>query len=108
MKKIVDGKEIEYFPLNQWWVFKWVGGITLNGKIYLRNTTAVTDVILRHEYIHVLQQKEVGYIPFLLRYIMEYLLNGYRGISFEKEAYLNDWKQGYLNTREPNAWKKYR
>jgi hypothetical protein len=106
--KIVDGITIMYFPLTQWWVGKKFAGITLNGKIYIRQTTFVTDVLLRHEYIHVLQQQEVGFIPFLLRYIWEYIGNGYRGISFEKEAYLNDWKINYLNTREPEAWKKYR
>jgi len=54
----------------------------------------------RHEEIHGVQQKELLVIPFYIIYCIEYLFKGYRGISFEKEAYDNQSNINYLKTRK--------
>jgi len=108
MKYTVDGIEIEVYNLNQWWVASNVIGITLNGKIYLRYGTLLTDELLRHEYTHVLQQKELGYLLFLIKYGWWGLFKGYIKIPFEKEANANESVVGYLNNRPKNNWKNYK
>lgn len=70
----------------------------------------------RHEHIHGKQQKEMLLIGFYLWYIVEYLVRliqkrnhdkAYRSISFEKEAYGNQYCQYYLDGRHPFAWLSY-
>jgi hypothetical protein len=109
MKIIIDNTELEVSPLRQWWVAKKFAGITINGVIYIRDGVKMTDEFLRHEGIHVLQQKELGYILFLIKYIGYWIIKcGYMKIPFEREAYANEAQRGYLNTRPGSNWKKYR
>lgn len=112
--KVVDGITVEWSELTQWWVFPWFNSITLKGKIYIREAhEEQSDRLLRHESIHGLQQEEVGYSVFLLLYALQWLWafltfrDAYESIKFEREAYANQKKVGYLKTRPKNAWKKY-
>jgi len=81
-----------------------VAGLTLGRRVYL--DTSVVDLpadravaILHHEITHVNQYRRVGTVPFLVRYLVEYLRNRFRGmsadaayreISFEKEAFAEE------------------
>lgn len=66
--------------------------------------------------IHTAQIKEIGYLPFYIIYVIEWLVrmiqfrghgNGYRNISFEREAYHNDDNLDYTKTRKHYAFLKY-
>jgi hypothetical protein len=63
--------------------------------------------ILNHELIHWQQQLEMGFIFFYLLYLIEWIVKGYRSVSFEREAYDNDDNQDYLLTRKHYCWTKY-
>lgn len=54
----------------------------------------------QHEEIHGAQQKELLIVFFYLIYFVEWIFKGYRGISFEKEAYQNQNNPNYLKTRK--------
>lgn len=65
--------------------------------------------MLNHEKIHTAQLKELGYIIFYILYVFEWLIriiqygsfyNGYRNISFEREAYTNEDNLKYLIDRK--------
>lgn len=115
------------------WLFKIIGksfiGITFNKKIYFRESYVhrLSDVKVRHEMIHVLQQKELTFPIFLLLYIGSWFLNilkylliplkligvsikigkPYYNIIFEKEAYCNERDNLYLIYRNKyNYFKK--
>ena len=64
---------------------------------------------LNHELIHVVQQKELLYIPFFIWYFIEWLmlcvkyrdrLQAYYHIRFEKEAYRHQNDLTYLSKRK--------
>lgn len=99
----------------------------VNGK-YL----PLSERTIRHEDIHVRQQLEInipaililllfgfgwysllGYTTFYAWYVCEWIIrlfmkgNAYRNISFEREAYTNDWDIGYLKGRKLFSWIKY-
>lgn len=50
--------------------------------------------------------KELGYVLFYVIYVLEWFVrlfmkgNAYRSISFEKEAYSNQYNMAYLNNRK--------
>lgn len=74
----------------------------------------VDDQTINHELIHAVQQREMLYLIFYLWYFTEWLIrlliNGkqaYRKLSFEQEAYDNDWSLYYLDRRKRFAWWKY-
>lgn len=87
-----------------WWLRPWLArdviAITLGRRIYLSGnavarSSAFLERLLRHELAHVRQVNRHGLIPFLVRYIAEFVrlllrersINGaYRKISFEVEA----------------------
>ncbi|MEA1785791.1 hypothetical protein U1E44_06790 [Arenibacter sp. GZD96] len=67
------------------------------------------SVLLNHERIHLKQQQELLIFPFYILYILEWLLKlcwyrnakqAYLNISFEREAYNNEYNLGYLNGRK--------
>jgi hypothetical protein len=78
-----------------------------------------STVILRHETIHLRQQKECFILPFYVFYLVEEAVRAiilkqgweqaYLQISFEREAYTYEAKRSYLknNNRKPFAWMKY-
>ncbi len=82
-----------------WWlrplVRRDVAAITLGRRIYI-DAAHRSEALLRHELVHVRQAGELGLIPFLWRYVSEYVRSrrrgmdhdeAYRGISFEIEAF---------------------
>ncbi|MBC8003884.1 MAG: hypothetical protein H7X84_00305 [Verrucomicrobia bacterium] len=93
------------------YAFKYLGkfsGITLSPLGVFIKPDRLTDVtLINHEKIHWEQQKEMLIIPFYLWYIIEWMFKGYRTISFEREAYLQERNLHYLKTRKRYAWVKY-
>ena len=74
------------------------------------------DIILNHELIHTLQMRELLYIPFYVLYFIEWLIKliryrnnykAYRNISFEKEAYINQYNPNYQKERRKFTFLKY-
>lgn len=74
------------------------------GVYYKRYITLKT---VNHESIHWQQQKELLIVFFYIIYAIEWLFKGYRGVSFEKEAYKNESNFDYLENRKRFAmWRK--
>lgn len=72
--------------------------------------------IINHESIHTAQIRELGYIFFYIVYLLEWFVRviihrgyveGYRNISFEREAYANDSNFAYLNNRRHYSFLHY-
>ncbi len=91
----------------------WKGyiGINLCGIIFARSEykNRLPSVFYNHEYTHTLQMKRDGYVRFYYRYLREFVRNykrtrdwhkAYRLISYETEAYRNQWK----DTNEITLW----
>ena len=103
-------------------VFKYVvpygfSGISIYPFIFL-NHKALKDspVFINHENIHLRQQIELLVIPFYIWYALEFLFRlfqhkqwklAYCNISFEKEAYANEYNINYLDSRKFWAFMKY-
>ena len=92
--------------------------MTLWPLIFIRNKYAWTfdNIKERHENIHGRQQIEMLWVLFLLWYGLEWLvkfcyyrnrITAYKNISFEREAYENQYDITYLDDRKPYAWVKY-
>lgn len=80
--------------------------MTLWPFIFVRKDTRITEVLLNHERIHGRQQLELLIVPFLLWYVVEFVIrtlfgkgDAYRNICFEREAYENENDMGYLDHR---------
>ena len=86
--------------------------IDLFGLLFCKKDAKINDVIVNHESIHTSQMKEMLYIPFYLWYVTEWLIkllfkgNAYRNISFEREAYDNQYNLNYLKERKRYNWIK--
>ena len=72
--------------------------------------------LINHERIHLRQQMELLIVPFYLWYGIEYIIHRFRGkehklayraISFEREAYANEWNLRYLESRKFWSFWKY-
>ena len=72
--------------------------------------------IINHEKIHLRQQIEMLIIPFYIWYGIEFLFRwiktkdkdiAYRSISFEREAYANEYNLSYLKKRTFWRFLKY-
>jgi len=72
--------------------------------------------LINHEKIHLRQQLELLILPFYIWYITEYLIGlikyrdtkkAYYAISFEREAYANEYNLNYLQTRSFWRFLKY-
>lgn len=75
-----------------------------------------TAVDYNHECIHYEQEKELLYIGFYLLYVLEFIVKllyyrkwhkAYRSISFEREAYTNQYNTTYPLKRKKFAWRQY-
>jgi hypothetical protein len=85
-------------------------GMTLFPFILIhKKSLPLNEQLLNHERIHLQQQIELLILPFYIWYLAEYIcyrLKGkdhklaYQNIRFEKEAYLHDKDQQYLNKRK--------
>ena len=70
--------------------------------------------IINHEAIHSAQMKELAFIFFYIIYFFEWIYRlifhtktAYSGLSFEREAYLNEGNKDYLKSRKHFAmWRK--
>lgn len=89
--------------------------INLFGVLFTKSDY-LSDTTINHEKIHTAQMKEMWYIPFYLWYGIEYLIvrffhkkqnDAYHDISFEEEAYNNQYNLEYLNNRKKFAWLDY-
>ena len=90
--------------------FKGFKCINLFGILFCRKQLDKIDI--NHEAIHTKQMQEMLYIPLYIWYIIEYLIklfigNAYRNLSFEREAYNNQYNLNYLNNRKHYSWIKY-
>lgn len=72
--------------------------------------------LVNHERIHIKQQIETLFIPFLVWYYVEYVVRyfqykdwnkAYRNISFEREAYANEGDLEYIKSRKWWSWRNY-
>ena len=91
--------------------------LTLFPFVFLREAVdSQKEDLICHESIHIRQQMEMLVLPFFLWYFAEYLLlliqlrnhnAAYRNISFEKEAYANENKVGFLKERPIWNFRKY-
>ena len=101
---------------NKYIPFKGFSAMAIVWAIFVRNDVRVTTNVLRHESIHLRQQKEMLVIFFFLWYGIEWLVRliQYRNattadknISFEREAYANQDSIDYLDIRKPYSFIKY-
>ena len=74
------------------------------------------EVMINHERIHTAQMKELLYLPFYIAYVIEWsmrllqhrnIIEAYRNISFEREAYARQKDSDYLVSRPRFAFMKY-
>jgi hypothetical protein len=75
--------------------------------IIVPKSTLIDEELINHERIHLRQQLELLVIPFYIWYLIAMYRKGYYGISFEREAHLNDTDLSYLKRRKPWAFIKY-
>lgn len=114
--------------------FKGFYAITLFGIIYIRyiyKDKPVPNNVKYHECLHDIQTKDfipndknskavkiINYIIFYILYGIEYILkllcklfywkiDAYRSVSFEQEAYINEYNFSYHETRKRGSWLKY-
>ena len=90
--------------------------ITILNMIFVRKGVRLSDADIRHENIHWAQEKELFVAGFYLLYVLEFLVRlllirnrhkAYRSISFEQEAYNNQYNMSYLAERKHYRWIKY-
>lgn len=91
--------------------------ITIFPFIFLRrNGLKVDKVLLNHERIHLVQALELAVFLFYIWYLSEFLVRffqhrnfdkAYRNISFEREAYVNQHNENYLQQRRLWSFWKY-
>lgn len=79
----------------------------LFGVLFVKEGVKDTYILRNHEAIHTAQMKELGYIGFYLCYFFEWMYRlvfhtstAYKGISFEREAYMYERKTTYLKKRK--------
>ena len=98
--------------------FKNFTALTLWPFVFIRKDRKkyYKQITENHENIHGKQQKEIFIILFLLWYSIEWiikwcyyknLLEAYKNISFEREAYSNESNILYIYTRKHYSWIKY-
>lgn len=95
--------------------FKGFKAVNLFGVLFVREEAVLSEVDINHETIHTAQMKEMLYVGFYLWYAVEWLVrmirsrdahSAYRNISFEREAYANQFNMEYLQDRQHYTWMK--
>lgn len=85
--------------------FKGFAAINLFGVLFIRRSAPVSQRMINHESIHTAQMRELFYIGFYLWYVLEWIVRifqygvtkkAYYNISFEREAYGNEYDADYL------------
>ncbi len=88
--------------------------INLFGVLFAKGPCDETTI--NHELIHTAQIKELWYVGFYLVYLLEWFVRiiqyrgyvkGYFNISFEREAYRNEYDLTYLKHRKPFSFRHY-
>jgi len=104
---ILQGKRTQ-----KWLSFWGVTGMTLWPFIMI--SVHASWKTAKHEMIHIRQQFEMGVVGFYLWYGLEYLVkmikygkDAYWHLSHEREAYIHEDDENYLETRKPYSWFKY-
>lgn len=95
--------------------------------IFTKDASKLNDRIIRHEKIHYCQQAELAVIGFIIMYLLSFItqffrclfiknigrvendsnsvwMRAYRTVVFEREAYLYENDEKYLENRAPYAW----
>lgn len=103
--------------VSKYLVPKGYNGIAVFPFVFLKRKSFRTNkVLLNHENIHLRQQIEMLIIPFYFIYVLEFIVRlliyknwklAYRNISFEREAYKNEFDFQYLKRRPFWAFLKY-
>lgn len=97
---------------NRFIPFRGFTAISLCGVVFVRRGHKIDKVMLNHEYIHALQQREMLWLPFFIAYLAEWLvgliryrsaMKAYRNISFEREAYIHEHDLDYAKHRQHYA-----
>lgn len=74
-----------------WWMrpflFRDVLALTIGRRIWIAPDVPAMEPLLRHEMAHVRQMAEHGVLPFLWKYLGEYVRNRRRGMTHH-QAYL--------------------
>jgi len=85
--------------------------------IILKNKSLKDNsILINHEKIHLQQQKEMLWLLFFIWYLVEFLVKliifkeamiVYKNVSFEREAYANEFDKYYLKDRKFWNFLKY-
>ncbi len=93
---------------------KGFAAINLFGVLFVRHGITITSRIMNHEQIHTRQMKELLYVFFYIIYVLEWIVKlfrygkrSYHNISFEREAYSNEYDGDYLKYRKQYSFFKY-
>ena len=90
--------------------------ITIFPFIVINKSYKGNEALINHEKIHLKQQLEMLLIPFYIWYVTEFFIKfikykswhtAYLNISFEKEAYHNDYNLEYLKTRKSYSFLRF-
>jgi len=85
-----------------------IGGLAILPFIFVPSHESRGDkVLINHEMIHLRQQLELLFFGFFIWYFIALYRKGYMGISFEKEAYSNQYNLNYINERKMFSWIKH-
>lgn len=84
-----------------------ISAIAIFPFIFIRKEKRENKKLINHERIHIRQQVELLFIGFVLLYYLEMIFKGYRGISFEREAYENESDLEYLKRRKFWSFNNY-
>ena len=104
--------------------FKGFCAVTLGKWIFARMEymkKGLSKWVINHENVHMLQQDDfiipiIKYIIFYIWYLLEWIIklpcelfgySAYSSISFEQEAYNNQYNLEYIKTRKKFNWLKY-
>lgn len=103
---VFNGIEIPARPISFFWGI-FVNTITYNGTIFSKQYMELSRATQIEEYIHILQQGELGK-RFYWLYVWYWFKRGlsYNRIPFELEATRNN-NEEYILNRPAMNWKKY-
>lgn len=98
-----------YLIVNKYLIPKGFSGLTIFPFILVKNQKDKDNLlVLNHEKIHLRQQIELLILLFFCWYLIEFCIRlvqyknwdlAYRNISFEREAYANEYNAVYLQKR---------
>lgn len=106
-----------FFVVIKYLIPKGFRGLTLYPFVFLKYQVDKNNLVfVNHERIHLRQQIEMLILPFYIWYLLEFLFfllkynnknRAYKSISFEREAYSNEFDLSYLSRRRFFAFWKY-